>query len=148
MVYAENFIYGGGIPEIVLTGLLNSTMPFIRYRTGDIGEVAGEPGRQYLKGVQGRVHDVIELSGKKIPTHFIKDSLERVGGLDEFQIVQTASGGMTVNLVAANVEKWSALEAKVKVILGKDVPVVFVPMCALKRVGWRDKFRYLIKETK
>lgn len=146
VTYAENFIYGSGIPEIVMTGLLNPAMPLIRYRTGDIGEVSGPLGDQRLHGVNGRIHDIIEVGDRKIPTHFIKDSIERIGGVNEFQVIQHRSGDRTINVVFNNPSKKPEIESRLKSILGERTQVMAVPMSALKRVGWRDKFRYLIKE--
>ena len=146
MVYAENLIYGQGIPEIILTGLQNPLMPLIRYRTGDIGEISGTFGNQLILGVQGRVHDTIQKDGKTIPTHFIKDSLERIGGLDEFQVVQGKDSTLTVSLVVPDPARFPALAAKVHEILGTETTVKKATLNQLRRVGWRDKFRYLIKE--
>lgn len=54
----------GKVGEIVGTGFLNTVMPFIRYKTGDLGVFTNEKckcGRNYLliKKVEGRLHEFI-----------------------------------------------------------------------------------------
>lgn len=98
----------GHLGDLVLTGLLNPTMPLIRYRVGDRGSLAdpGEPcpcGRTLpvLERIDGRSDDVL-----------ITTDGRRVGRLDpvfksdfhiaEAQIIQFAPDRLTVKYVPAS----------------------------------------------
>ena len=86
----------GELGEIVVTRLDNFAMPFIRYRSGDLGVMASascECGRSLplLEKVEGRVQDAIVTSDGRIVSgpffaHMMKDCAE----VKEFQIHQLA----------------------------------------------------------
>jgi phenylacetate-CoA ligase len=145
-VFIENFIYGAGIPEIVVTGLLNPVMPLIRYRTGDIGEVGERSGNPVLSKVFGRIHDVVEFKGRQYPTHFFKDLFKKTGGVDEFQFIQKKSGSMELNIVSKNPSNNQHLIHVLSPIFQDSVTIRFIRMSELRCVGWRDKFKHLIRE--
>ena len=85
--------------EILVTGLHNRAMPFIRYQIGDIGTPTDEKcpcGRSWplIKGIQGRIDDYLVLpSGKKISymnfyDSFYKEIEKNIFCISQFQIVQ------------------------------------------------------------
>ncbi len=85
-----------GLGEIVVTDLLNYGMPFIRYRTGDLGRLteASCPcgrGLPLLKNVSGRATDIFHTpDGKLIPTaslvlYLVDEAPELMG---QVQVVQ------------------------------------------------------------
>ena len=86
----------GELGEIVVTRLDNFAMPFIRYRSGDLGVMASsacECGRSLplLQKVEGRVQDAIVTSHGRIVSgpffaHMMKDCPE----VKEFQVHQLA----------------------------------------------------------
>lgn len=135
-----------GQSELIGTTTTNFAMPLIRYRTGDVAEIERGDEADYLVRLQGRIHDLIRINGKPYPTHYLQDVLDRVGGLEEFQIVETREGKQTLNIVLEDMSKQEAIRARMNELFGEGVTVAFVRMDDLVRVGWRDKFRYLIKE--
>lgn len=143
VVYPESHSLGNGLEELILTGLMNSAMPLVRYRTGDIGEVDAVGGKQYIRRLTGRVHDIVEINGQRYPTHLIGDFLDRIGGVDEFQIIQSVDG--TVLKVVPN-SQFDAVVAKQKIQdRFSELRLEMTTFDGLVLQGWRDKFRYLVR---
>ena len=93
--------------EIVITGLHNYTMPFIRYRIGDVGMLSDEVcgcGRNYplIKGFEGRIDDFLELPSGRIISPRNVNNLEYTEGVAEFQIIQKRRDKFLVKLVKGN----------------------------------------------
>jgi phenylacetate-CoA ligase len=71
--------------ELVFTTLAKEALPLLRYRTGDIGRVAGEPcvcGRTTvrLSGLRGRHDDMLIVRGVNIHPSQVEDVLLSAGG--------------------------------------------------------------------
>lgn len=90
--------------EVVLTGLLNSAMPLIRYRVGDRAIWAENPcpcGRQMpvIQKIIGRVEDVVKTSDGREIVRF-DTVFKGVHNLLEAQIVQEETDRFLVRVVA------------------------------------------------
>jgi len=92
---------------VVVTDLLNTAMPFIRYRMEDAAEVAEQPcscGRAMpaLKGVIGRTADfLVRADGSRVAgISLIENSLTRIAGIEQMQIVQEEPLRMVLRVVA------------------------------------------------
>jgi phenylacetate-CoA ligase len=95
----------GQLGEIVVTRLDNYAMPFIRYRTGDLGIQAidgCECGRSLplLQKIEGRVQDAIVTGDGRIVSglffaHMMKDCLD----VKEFQVHQLAINRLLILVV-------------------------------------------------
>lgn len=91
--------------EIVVTDLINGVMPFIRYRTGDIGVVATGPcscgrGLPVLAAVEGRVSEIIVGANGKYyscqsPRLFGSD----IPGIGQMQVIQESLALIEVKIV-------------------------------------------------
>lgn len=133
--------------ELVLTTLTNSAMPLIRYRTGDlIASLEKKEDGYYISNIQGRLHDLITIDNKTYPTHYIQDLLDRVGNIIEFQIEMTDSKTI-LYLVLANKLEEDSIREKLK-SWWQNIDIRFIELYELKKVGWRDKFRYVIDSRK
>lgn len=94
--------------NIVVTNLSNYAMPFIRYRTDDVG-IASERtacpcgrGLPLMEVVQGRRFDIIRSpSGKHLHGQFFTSLFFRVQGVRQFQVVQEDERNLTVRIVPA-----------------------------------------------
>ncbi len=91
--------------EIVVTDLINDVMPFIRYRTGDIGMLAAEAcpcgrGLPLLASVEGRVSEIIVGPNGKYyscqsPRLFGSD----IPGISQMQVIQDSIASLEIRIV-------------------------------------------------
>ncbi|SFR58605.1 phenylacetate-CoA ligase [Marinobacter daqiaonensis] len=93
-----------GEGELIVTTLLNDAMPLIRYRIGDLGEVADEAcqcGREtaVLKQLHGKVGAIIANGDKQVPTAAIAIAFEYLEGIKNAQIIQDCADAVRVKLV-------------------------------------------------
>jgi phenylacetate-CoA ligase len=107
-----------GMGEIIATSLINSYMPFIRYRQGDVIRISENHnsclcGSQFraLSSFMGRT-DQFLVSSKigKVPPDQIMSLYDRLlltpeAGISEFQIVQTSMDDIHVRIVPKNKEE-------------------------------------------
>jgi len=94
------------VGEIVVTDLHNRAMPLIRYRTGDLGQLASAScpcGKPYpvLKSIVGRAYDLIRSADGKTfhpeSVLYIFEDMRRSGKtLPPFQAVQQKDGEITI----------------------------------------------------
>jgi phenylacetate-CoA ligase len=91
--------------EIIITGLYNEAMPFIRYKLGDIGIMADYDcacgrGWPLIKSIEGRSDDFITLpSGKRISARII-NVIEDVPGIIQYRTIQEKRDKFVVQVVA------------------------------------------------
>jgi phenylacetate-CoA ligase len=135
-----------GLKELVITGLTNEVMPLIRYRSGDLGELIDNGNVRFITNVLGRVHDLITINGKTYPTHYVQDVLDRVNGVDEFQIIEKSYGRYLLKLVANTHIDKGDVEKRVFDLFGEKILIEYTDFEGFIRQGWRDKFRYLARE--
>jgi len=91
--------------EIVVTSLVNSAMPLIRFRTGDRGRFL--PGRcscdlplRRLGVVTGRDVDMLQLTGgTRLSPYALTTAIEDVPGVRRYQVVQTEEETLLVKVV-------------------------------------------------
>jgi phenylacetate-CoA ligase len=144
MVYPEPWLEENGC-ELVLTTLTNKAMPLIRYKTGDlIGKLDEKEDGYYISNIEGRIHDLIYIDGKAYPTHYIQDLLDRIGNIIEFQVENLDNGKLKIYLVVPNENFHENIKNRISSWWKDKVLVEFIELDQLKRVGWRDKFRYVI----
>jgi len=92
---------------VVVTDLLNMAMPFIRYRMEDMARVAERPcscGRPMptLQQIVGRTADFLRrIDGSRVAgISLIENSLTRIPGIDQMQIVQEDLRSILLRVVA------------------------------------------------
>lgn len=155
-----NPVRPGEMGEVVVTLLLNRSMPLIRYRIGDMAVSAAAPcacGRGYplLEKVVGRTVDVFvtprgDLIDGEYFTHlfYFKEYLRR------FQVIQDAVDSVRVLIEPSGMGAELAFEADIpqlerdmRVVLGPDVRVEFrvVPELLPSPSG---KFRFTISNVR
>jgi phenylacetate-CoA ligase len=86
----------GETGEVVVTGLLSYTMPFLRFRLGDLAEQGPERGGgqcrfgfSRIRAVQGRQIDNLTLAdGRSMPTYGLMSTIRQTGCVRRFQILQ------------------------------------------------------------
>jgi len=91
--------------EIVVTHLDNHAMPFIRYRTGDVGRASAEAcpcgrGLEVMDVVQGRSTDfIIAPDGRWVHGLGLIYVVREIAGVEEYQIVQRDVDAVCVRVV-------------------------------------------------
>jgi phenylacetate-CoA ligase len=142
----------GGKGEIVITNLLSSAMPLIRYRTGDVGQLDSSEcscgrGLPLLSYVEGRQTDfLVTPSGRVLHALAIIYPIREAPGVAEFQVVQETVGQVVIRLVADSNFSESAgqtLIGKARLALGGEVSVEIERVSTIPRVP-SGKFRYVI----
>jgi phenylacetate-CoA ligase len=117
--------------EFVVTSFVNDAMPFIRYRTGDIGMLLDGPcpcGRTLplFTVTQGRVvEDLHFANGRRVLPYTIMAVLQDIPHILRFQAVQTSKDRLEVRI---EVNKWNAnltsdLRAKLAAVVGEDTTI-------------------------
>ena len=99
-------VQAGEVGEVVATALHSYTMPFVRYRTGDLAMRGAEScgcGQPFsnLREIQGRGVDYLRLpKGRRVHPYAITVHLaERESAwVAQHQIVQTSDGGVWLNI--------------------------------------------------
>jgi phenylacetate-CoA ligase len=93
--------------RIIVTDLLNRAMPFIRYRVEDVGVPTDRKcscgrGLPLMDSVTGRVADfLVKRDGTRVAgVSLIENTLTRIPGIDQMQIIQESFDLFTLNLVA------------------------------------------------
>jgi phenylacetate-CoA ligase len=132
--------------EIVVTTSKNRMMPLIRYRTGDMAVLSESPSGFVLSKLVGRIHDVIEIGGRKLPTHYIQDVLDRIGGIREFQ-VELRGDGPVIRLVPERDANVDNIRAQVDRFWNNELKIEFIDASELQLLGWRRKFRRIVEAT-
>lgn len=146
IAHLESSSLGNGLEELIATTLTNTAMPLIRYKTGDIGEVKKIEGKEHIVNLHGRVHDIVTLHGKSYPTAYLQDVLDKVGGVDEFQIVKKKNNSIVLNIVLSNDKVKLDVTKKLHSLFKKEINIQFIEFSELRRIGWRDKFLHVITE--
>ncbi|NQU18523.1 phenylacetate--CoA ligase family protein [bacterium] len=91
--------------EVVITAFNNYTMPFIRYRLGDIAVFSNERcpcGRSFplIKVLKGRVADNLILpDGRKVSYHLLINKLDSIMGIVMYQIIQEKLDKVKIQIV-------------------------------------------------
>lgn len=124
----------GELGEIVITRLDNFAMPFVRYRTGDLGMMARSPcdcGRSLplLEKIEGRIQDaILTLDGRIISGPFFAHMFKDCADVREFQVHQLALNRLLISIVLYSKSEFSSrprIERLVQQYMGSDMHVEF-----------------------
>jgi phenylacetate-CoA ligase len=104
--------------EVVATALHSYTMPFVRYRTGDLairGHDVCHCGRPFstLRAIQGRASDYLRLpEGRRVHPYAVTGHLaeREAGWISQHQLVQTAAGHVLLKIRPARRPRSEDLE--------------------------------------
>jgi phenylacetate-CoA ligase len=143
----------GEVGEIVATGFLRETQPFVRYRTGDLAALATSicecgRGAPVLARLEGRVDDyVFGADGRRVGrlSHVPKG----LPGVLAMQFVQRRPGEISAHVVCENeLEPGVAatIRERLHARLGEATEVQVRQVSSLSRTE-RGKIRGVIRET-
>jgi len=141
---------------IVSTSLTNYAMPFIRYRTDDIGIISNEKcacGRNYssLKTIEGRSQDyiltkngnLVSLTALIFSQHF-----ESFSKIKELQIVQKEKGKIIMRIIPEtnySQKNEDEIIVKIKNVVEDELEIYFEYVTQIARTK-RGKYKFLIQE--
>jgi phenylacetate-CoA ligase len=90
--------------QLVLTSLVNYAMPFIRYRIGDVGQLADRPSARFpafpeLMTLDGRIHDMlVRVDGVRVVPEFVHRVLRQYDEINRYQVVQRCHGHVEIRV--------------------------------------------------
>ena len=118
-------------------------MPLIRYRTGDLAVLNQATRGFILDKLVGRIHNVVEIAGRRLPTHYIRDVLNRIGGIREFQI-ELRDHRPVLRIVAEDGAGIDDIRDRIGRYWQCAMQVEFIAPSELRLLGWRRKFGHLL----
>lgn len=131
----RNPVQPGASGELVLTGLSNPLMPYLRYRIGDVGVIAARPcgcgsSLPALERIEGRMSDwFVDERGRRVAPHRLWLSIHLKGGLalvHRYQIEQLPSKEVRIRLLPCTEigeDVMRSLVRSYKRLLGESIPV-------------------------
>lgn len=145
----------GQLGEIVVTHLDTPEMPFIRYRTGDMGALSTRTcacGRTLplLENIDGRKSDfIVTPDGRRMHGLSLIYALRKIAGIDQFQVVQKSLTSFEVAVVtnaAFSGQSEVEIQREFRHRIRAEVDVTFrhCEEIALTRSG---KYRYVISQV-
>jgi len=140
--------------EIVVTQLDSHAMPFIRYRTSDIGQLSDQPcpcgrGLGVMAVVKGRSNDcLVAPDGHVVHGSAVHAALSGTVGIVRFQLIQRADHHVDILLATddqfvAGSEGAIVAELTERLGPGASVSVIFKDEILAGPAG---KYRYIISE--
>jgi phenylacetate-CoA ligase len=104
---------GEKVAGVIITNLINKTMPIIRYDLNDLVEI--EPhegfGCHYLKRIIGRQDDILKLSnGTRLAHHHVYEMFKDFHECEMYRFVQKADGVVVLQLKVAPRQDHAAVE--------------------------------------
>jgi len=118
--------------EIIITSLNSYTMPFIRYKIGDVGVPSDEKcpcGRTLpmMKIIAGRINDCIKLpDNRKICPYILMITMDGIKGVRKYSIHQEEKNKIRIDILQnedTSPETLMQINKKYKEIFGRDVNV-------------------------
>jgi phenylacetate-CoA ligase len=143
----------GEVGELTITTLNRFSMPLIRYRTGDRASLKTEAcpsGRPFplISHVEGRTADLIHTpDGKHLSVHFFTILFEHSRHVREFQIIQTKTDLLRVDIVPEpgfDRREESKLKEKIEAQLGPSMRFHIQLVPSLTRI--KGKRRLILQE--
>ncbi len=150
-----NLLPPGQLGEIVVTHFDTPEMPFIRYRTGDMGALSPEScpcgrGLPVLERVEGRRTDfIVAPDGRTMHGLSVVYAVREVPGVQQFQIHQRTVNQFDVQLVVTEAFKKESvtairdgLQRRLRAPVEVDIRIVdSIPLAA------SGKYRYVISDV-
>ncbi len=134
--------------RVVVTGLQNEAMPFVRYSVGDLGRLREGQcrcgrGLPLMESVQGRIVEALFRSdGKSISAYGPIMIMEADQGLVRYQLLQDRPGALVVRIVGT-MENRGDIVSGMKKFLGNDLHIEFEEVESLGTVGG-GKFKLVL----
>lgn len=159
-VYVEVLRDGVPVPvgeegDIVVTNLNNYGMPFIRYETGDVGQLSEVEcrcgrGLPMMQIVHGRATDLLKTKdGRTIHRAFFTHLFYDIGEVKQFRVTQKSYDLIVVSIVERSPlpsKRLVFLERAIKDMMQSDVKVEFEFLEAIPLQS-SGKYRFIISKV-
>lgn len=142
----------GEVGNIVTTGFNNHAMPFIRYQTGDLGELSYRNGGVvHFKTIYGRTQDFIISKEKQkiyLTALIFGQHLRAFANIAKWQIIQNKIGAIEIKIIKGN--NYSTDDEKEiieKITRVSDLDITFNYVKSIPITG-RGKHLFLVQNIK
>lgn len=142
----------GEIGNIIVTGFINQGMPFIRYDTGDLGEIVyRHSGIVHFSNIIGRSQDFLWSKNKQkvfLTALVFGQHLKAFKNMNKWQLVQDEIGKVVIKIVKTEYysdEDEKEILSKFKSVAAFDLEFEYVPNILLTKSG---KHLFLIQNIK
>jgi len=116
-----------GQSELLLTNLVSYSLPFIRYRVGDMGSITcrpcacGRPGQRVVS-LRGRARDLLRLpGGGVIHGSMVNKLMFEVKGLAAYRVVQQEDYSLIVRVSVGGLEDFGQVAQRLGLVLDKGL---------------------------
>lgn len=131
-------------------------MPFIRYKTGDIGKASGNicpcgRGSEVMEAIEGRTTDfIVTPDGKIMHALSLIYILRDLEGIEQFKIIQKSKKFLLINLIKNNnfsVASEKIIKQKIKELMGEEVIVNLKFVKSIEPEEKSGKFKYVVSDV-
>lgn len=149
MIFLETLPRDDGNYDVVVTSLINTSFPLLRYRVGDVVEQPierPEAGFGYLHSIMGRQNDMLRSrSGRLVHSLSVKHALEHYDNVRRFRAHQDDTGklNLLVESGSGSIDKPHIREQLESLLDGFPVEVAEVEAMPNNSAG---KHRWVISE--
>lgn len=141
--------------EIIATSLFNYAMPFIRYRTGDIGKLSNENNHSkcninlpILEEIKGRTVDIlITPEGNAIHGwFFLYIFWTYYEGIVQYKIEQRKKDEINIYIVPDKEKNYSKTLEKIQIAVNKRVPNWHLNFYLKDKISYENKRKFIINK--
>lgn len=150
----NNLQLENGVGRILATSLHNYAMPFIRYDTGDLGNIINDTcgcgrGSRLLKEVIGRQQEMLQTpEGKFVHGEFFVYIFKKITGVTEYQVIQKKLENITINMVLEKDFDEGQLDTIRELVKRKSGgwEVEFRYVDKIERTTYAGKYKFVVSE--
>jgi phenylacetate-CoA ligase len=145
----ENVVPCGVEGELVITSLINYSMPLIRYRVGDRGILGKVNNEQVLTKITGRTTDIFKtITGNFVDGEYFSDLFYYMKWVYKYQVIQKELSLVVVNIATKQPtvkEDMNYIKTNIQKVMGENCEIKFNITEDIEQLS-SGKFRYTICE--
>lgn len=124
----------GGIGDILVTQLDNYSVPLIRYRIGDVGQLSQSPcscgrGWALLESVKGRKYSMLYgINGTRVNSGVMTKLLWDIPGIERYQAIQDSINHIKISIVSSSSidsKHLGRVRRKIEYMMGEGTAIDF-----------------------